>query len=208
MRTLLSLAVLAVLAAQQSLAQVPVHEDPAAPAPQTTSEPLRGMAAWNGLQRVVGGEWHADEHFYKKSFRIFREGPGGTSLIVENRDKDDLGAPLAGLSVLFYDPGKDAVRGLGVGSNGSFYSSEIHWQGEMMVNEQTYHIADGTQIEGQMVERSMDLVERWSFEANQAFRWELFQKTPEGITPLLETVFVHHNDLTELPPPGPTRASR
>ncbi|MEZ6021334.1 MAG: hypothetical protein R3F17_14945 [Planctomycetota bacterium] len=164
------------------------------------AEPVRGGAAWGKAQRLMGGEWLADAHYPRKTFLRFLPGSANTSMWVETRDKDELDAPLPAVSAWYLDPVAGEVRSVTVGGNGSFAQGRMHWEGETLVNEIRYQMNDGTLIDGAVQVRSYNLVERRSFEADQAFRWQLFQKSDEGVTQLSETTFHRERELTELTP--------
>ncbi len=183
-----------------SAPQVPVHEGPEAPKPEAQATSTDGFANfWKLQSKLVGGEWQVDEHFFKKSFHRFVNGPGNTSLFVETRNREDLFQPLPGLSVIFPDPNTGKLRGIEIGDHGAFSDSVFDWKGEMLIRRYTYHLSDGSMRDGKLQETKMDLESHWSFEGKSAYRWELFQKTPAGMSMLLETSFAHQETLTTLP---------
>lgn len=184
-----------------SAPQVPVHEGPDAPKPEAQPASTDCFSDFWKLQtKLAGGEWHADEHFFKKSFHRFIGGTGGASLYVETRDKENLFKPLPGLSVIFPDPRTGKLRGIAIADHGAFSDSTFQWKGEELIRQYTYHLSDGSMRDGKVQERVMELETHWSFEGKSAYQWELFQKTPAGMSMLLETSFAHKETQTTLPP--------
>lgn len=181
--------------------QVPVHEGPEAPAPEAQPAIEDQSGFWKLQAKVVGGEWHVDEHFTRKVFQRFTNGPANACMYLETRDKQDLTKPLPGLNVIFPDPRSGKLRGIAIADHGAFSDSLYRWEGDMLIREYSYHLADGSMRDGELLETQMDLETHWSFEGKSAYRWELFQKTPTGVSMLIETSFHHKETLTELPKP-------
>lgn len=184
-----------------SAPQVPVHEGPDTPAQVVDSPKGTGglVALWKMRETLVGGEWHVDEHFVKKSFQRFVSGYGGSSIYVETRDKDQLSKPLPSLSVIFADPDRGLLRGIAISDHGAFSDSVYRFQDKQLVRTYRYHLADGSSRNAVVSEKLMELESHWDFEAKSAYRWQLFQKTPTGMASIIETTFTHQDALTELP---------
>ncbi len=188
----------------RAFGQDPVHQDPTAEQTDKVGDPIRGFAAWGKMQRLIGGEWHVGMHFPMKAFHRFIEGPGGSSILLETRDKQALENPLASVSVIFHDPSSDQVRGISVDKAGAVHSSHFYWLGETLVNELNIHSETSAFQNGvvQVKETSSDFVGRWHFESNDAYRWELFAKGATGVSSMMETNFTRKTEMTELPEPN------
>ncbi|MDF1839399.1 MAG: hypothetical protein P1V35_16145, partial [Planctomycetota bacterium] len=182
--------------------QVPVHEGPEAPTQeaQPTIEDQTGF--WKLHSKVVGGEWQVDEHFNRKIFHRFVSGPSDACIYVETRDSSDLEKPLPGLRVIFPDLLTGKVRGIEIADRGAFFDSVYRWEGDKLIRDYSYHLTDGSMVNGEVQETKMELENHWSFEGKSAYRWQLYQKTPAGVTQLIETSFHHRAQLTQLPKPG------
>ena len=161
--------------------------------------PVRGYEAWQRMAVLAGGEWHVAEGSGKPVFRRFVPGPKGACLFSEMRNKADLEQPLPEVSVIFYDPVENEVRGIAVGANGAYTESTYHWEGDLLINKQSYHIADGLMANGQEQHRSFALVERWQFDSNESFNWRLFQLDDGGVSELISNDFTRSKKLTKLP---------
>jgi hypothetical protein len=182
-----------------SVPQVPVHEGPEAPKPEAQPALDEQSEFWKLQTKLVEGEWLVDEHFTRKIFHRFVNGPGSACIYVETRDKAKLFNPLPGLSVIFPDPRTGNLRGIEIADRGAFSESVYHWEGEMLIREYSYHLSDGSMRNGEVLESTMDLITHWSFEGSSAYKWELFQKTKAGVSLLLETSFAKQESLTTLP---------
>lgn len=177
---------------------------------QDPNAPVHGFEAWQRMAVLAGGEWHAAEGKGKPIFRRFVPGPKGACLFAEVHNKEELESPLPEVSVIFYDPVDDEVRGIAVGANGSYAESVYHWEGDLLINRQKYHISDGLMADGQEQKRSFDLVERWQFPSNENYNWRLYQLEEQGVSELISNDFTRQKKLTPLPPvhegqPKPTQ---
>ncbi len=172
--------------------------------------PVHGFEAWQRMAVLAGGEWHAAEGKGKPIFRRFVPGPKGACLFSEVRNKAQLENPLPEVNVIFFDPIDEEVRGIAVGANGSYSESTYHWEGDLLICRQKYHISDGLMADGQEQKRSFDLVERWRFPSDEAFHWSLFQLEEQGVSELISNDFTRQKKHTPLPPvteeaPKPTQ---
>ncbi|MCA9000950.1 MAG: hypothetical protein KDB61_03435 [Planctomycetes bacterium] len=201
-----------VLASALAPIQVPVHEGPGTSTadvqPAGEASPLSDYFKMG--ERLVGGEWHVDEHFFKKTLLRFHAVPGGgLGFYQDTFDKEDLGKAQSELNVVFFDPSANLVRGIAIADRGAFFDSTYTWQGDMLIRRYQYHLTDGSMSKGELKETTMELEGHLSFEGKSAYRWELFQKTPSGMSPLIETSFHHQDTFTDLPEqaPGPQEPS-